>query len=105
MTYSEEKLLIFFGQLLGITMRADIPLGLDLLPVMWKNIVGERLDPTTDLQDADPLTYNYIKKFEVAENEEELSALMEDSAPRFVYTSLTGDEVDLVPNGRNVHVR
>ena len=52
-------------QLLGITIRADIPLGLDLLPVVWKNLVGLDLDPVTDLQEADILTYNYIKKFEM----------------------------------------
>ena len=52
-------------QLLGITIRADIPFGLDLLPLFWKNLVGVDLDPVTDLQDADILTYNYIKKFEM----------------------------------------
>ena len=52
-------------QLLGVTVRADIPLGLDLLPVFWKNLVGLPLDPITDLQEADILTYNYIKKFEM----------------------------------------
>lgn len=46
-------------------MRADIPLGLDLLPVFWKNLVGVPLDPITDLQEADIITYNYIKKFEM----------------------------------------
>lgn len=46
-------------------MRADIPLGLNLLPVFWKNLVGQPLDPITDLQDADIVTYSYIKKFEM----------------------------------------
>lgn len=65
MTYPEEKLLQFLGQLLAITIRADIPFGLDLLPVFWKNLVGLDLDPITDLQEADILTYGYIKKFEM----------------------------------------
>lgn len=63
-TYAEEQLLHFFGQLLGIAIRADVPLPLDLLGSFWKGLVGEALDPETDFQEADLLTYNYIKKFE-----------------------------------------
>lgn len=63
-TYAEEQLLHFFGQLLGIAIRADVPLPLDLLPCFWKMLVGEPLDPDTDLYEADILTHNYIKKFE-----------------------------------------
>lgn len=63
-TYAEEQLLNFFGQLLGIAIRADLPLPLDLLGSFWKGLVGEALDPESDFREADLLTYNYIKKFE-----------------------------------------
>lgn len=63
-SYGEEQLLHFFGQLLGIAIRADVPLPLDLLPSFWKILVGEPLEPDVDLQEADVLTYNYVKKFE-----------------------------------------
>lgn len=63
-SYAEEQLLHFFGQLLGIAIRADVPLPLDLLGSFWKGLVGEPLDPEQDLQEADVLTYNYVKKFE-----------------------------------------
>ncbi|KTG47440.1 hypothetical protein cypCar_00035587, partial [Cyprinus carpio] len=63
-TYAEEQLLNFFGQLLGIAIRADVPLPLDLLGSFWKGLVGEALDPEADFREADLLTYNYIKKFE-----------------------------------------
>lgn len=63
-SYAEEQLLHFFGQLLGIAIRADVPLPLDLLGSFWKSLVGEPLDPEQDLQEADLLTYNYVKKFE-----------------------------------------
>ncbi|KAM6318191.1 putative E3 ubiquitin-protein ligase HECTD4 isoform 4-T4 [Podargus strigoides] len=66
-TYAEEQLFHFFGQLLGIAIRADVPLPLDLLPSFWKTLVGEPLDPDLDLQEADILTYNYVKKFENAQ--------------------------------------
>lgn len=64
LTCGEEQLLHFLGQLLGIAIRADVPLPLDLLPSFWKTLVGEPLDPDLDLQEADILTYNYVKKFE-----------------------------------------
>lgn len=67
-TYAEEQLFHFFGQLLGIAIRADVPLPLDLLPSFWKTLVGEPLDPDVDLQEADILTYNYVKKFENVSN-------------------------------------
>ncbi|MEQ2237170.1 putative E3 ubiquitin-protein ligase HTD4, partial [Ilyodon furcidens] len=63
-SYAEEQLLHFFGQLLGIAIRADVPLPLDLLGSFWKGLVGQPLDPEQDLQEADVLTYNYVKKFE-----------------------------------------
>ncbi len=63
-TCAEEQLLNFFGQLLGIAIRADVPLPLDLLGSFWKGLVGEALDPESDFREADLLTYNYIKKFE-----------------------------------------
>uniref|UniRef100_A0A2C9JLI7 HECT domain-containing protein n=5 Tax=Biomphalaria glabrata TaxID=6526 RepID=A0A2C9JLI7_BIOGL len=104
MTYSEENLLLFIGQLLGITMRADIPLGLDLLSTVWKLLVGLNLDPSTDLQQADALTYKYIKKIEMAETEAELESVCGDGEPRFVYTSLTGLDTELIPGGRSIYV-
>lgn len=63
-TYAEEQLLHFFGQLLGIAIRADVPLPLDLQGSFWKGLVGDDLDQETDLQEADHLTYNYAKKFD-----------------------------------------
>lgn len=51
--------------MLGMTIRADIPFGLDLLSVFWKPLVGVPVDSVTDLKEADSLTYNYIKKLEM----------------------------------------
>lgn len=100
MTYPEENLLVFVGQLLGITIRADIPLGLDLLSTVWKLLVGMNLDPCHDLSAADLVTYKHIKKIEMAESEEELESVLGESSPRFVYTTLTGMDVELLPGGR-----
>ncbi|MBN3320853.1 HECD4 ligase, partial [Atractosteus spatula] len=119
-TYAEEQLLHFFGQLLGIAIRADVPLPLDLLPSFWKGLVGEVLDEDTDLQEADLLTSNYIKKFESVNDEAELDALCAEitsqhhssespESPnkpccKFTYVTMMGDEVELCSGGRNITV-
>ncbi|GFR88453.1 HECT domain containing E3 ubiquitin protein ligase 4 [Elysia marginata] len=100
MTYPEENLLVFVGQLLGITIRADIPLGLDLLSTVWKLLVGMNLDPCLDLSEADVVTYKHIKRIEMAESEEELESVLGESSTRFVYTTLTGMDIELLPGGR-----
>ncbi|XP_041436316.1 probable E3 ubiquitin-protein ligase HECTD4 isoform X3 [Xenopus laevis] len=119
-TYAEEQLLHFFGQLLGIAIRADVPLPLDLLPCFWKMLVGEPLDPETDLYEADILTHNYIKMFENVNDESELEALCAEIASqylptespdsphkpacKFTYLTMTGEEVELCPKGRHISV-
>lgn len=119
-TYGEEQLLHFLGQLLGIAIRADVPLPLDLLPSFWKTLVGEPLDPDQDLQEADILTYNYVKKFENINDETELEALCAEIASqhlatespdspskpccKFTYLTMTGEEVELCSRGRHIPV-
>uniref|UniRef100_A0A6Q2ZID3 HECT domain-containing protein n=1 Tax=Esox lucius TaxID=8010 RepID=A0A6Q2ZID3_ESOLU len=119
-SYAEEQLLHFFGQLLGIGIRADVPLPLDLLGSFWKGLVGEPLDPEQDLQEADLLTYNYVKKFESVSEEEDLEALCAEMSSQhhsgespdspsqpcctFTYITMTGEEVELCQGGRNLCV-
>ncbi|XP_058014322.1 probable E3 ubiquitin-protein ligase HECTD4 isoform X2 [Ahaetulla prasina] len=119
-SYGEEQLLHFFGQLLGIAIRADVPLPLDLLPSFWKILVGEPLEPDVDLQEADVLTYNYVKKFENLNDETELEALCAEIASqhlamespdspnkpscKFTYVTMTGEEVELCARGRHIPV-
>ncbi|XP_062371736.1 probable E3 ubiquitin-protein ligase HECTD4 isoform X2 [Sardina pilchardus] len=120
-SYAEEQLLHLFGQLLGIAIRADVPLPLDLLGSFWKGLVGEPLDPDADLQEADLLTYNYVKKFESVTDEAELEALCAEIASQnhssgespdspsrpcctFTYITMTGEEVELCSGGRHLAV-
>ncbi|XP_056457694.1 probable E3 ubiquitin-protein ligase HECTD4 isoform X1 [Gadus chalcogrammus] len=119
-SYADEQLLHFLGQLLGIAIRADVPLPLDLLASFWKGLVGQPLDPEHDLQDADLLTYNYVKKFESVGDEGEMDALCAeissqyhsgespDSPGRpcctFTYVTMTGEEVELCQGGHNIAV-
>ncbi len=41
--YGEEKMLQFFGQLLGISVRAGIPLPWDLMPTFWMSLCEQPL--------------------------------------------------------------
>ncbi|XP_071497133.1 probable E3 ubiquitin-protein ligase HECTD4 [Diadema antillarum] len=131
MTYPEERMLIFFGQLLGIAMRADIPLSLDLVPSFWKCLVQEPLDLDQDLAEADFITHKFLTRMEQAQTEEEFEALCTElavahfhhdpdamSTPEaasssqsalsvalhFEYPSLVGDLVELCPNGHEILV-
>ena len=61
LTFPEEKLLQFFGQLLGVIIRADIPVGLDLMPYFWKALLGKELT-LDDLRGADIVTYKLTEK-------------------------------------------
>jgi len=40
-------------------------MGLDLMPAVWKSLVGITTDMMLDIRQADPLTYNYLKKIEM----------------------------------------
>ena len=42
-----------------------MPFGIDFASVFWKNLVGVDLDPVLDIQEADNVTYNYMKQFEM----------------------------------------
>lgn len=55
----------YIFQLLGITLRADIPFGLDLLDLFWKSLLDRDVDTNTDLSEADILTYKYLKDIEM----------------------------------------
>ncbi|XP_014675681.1 PREDICTED: LOW QUALITY PROTEIN: probable E3 ubiquitin-protein ligase HECTD4 [Priapulus caudatus] len=103
MSCAEERLLVFFGQLLGITVRADIPLALDMLPVFWKAILCCHIDVNAELPEVDLLTDKYCKKLLSLATEQDFSEMCEQEGGqvRFVYRTLSGDEVQLCPNGHN----
>ena len=61
LTFPDEKLLQFFGQLLGVIIRADIPVGLDIMPYFWRALLGKELT-LNDLREADIVTYTLTEK-------------------------------------------
>lgn len=113
-----------FPQLLGVAVRADVPITIDFLPCFWKCLKGEPL-LLEDLREADSVTYNLTCKILSVESEAEfqevvstlkhigggageeaetLSSQSSENELTFVYTSLNGVEVELVPGGREMSV-
>ncbi len=107
-------------QLLGVSIRADMPIALDLLPCFWKSLKGEILD-LSDLREADCITYNLTQKMLEVADCEELDELLcgllhgrgeeaeggggsgmspPSSGLKFVFTGLDGRERELCPAGR-----
>ena len=87
------KMLEFFGVLVGISLRADVPLSLDLLPCFWKSLVGACLDES-DLLSVDLMTATQLKKIEDM-LEEEFDGFVEQHGLSFIFRSLDGREVGL----------
>ena len=46
--------------LIGIALRADVPLGLDLMPAFWKGMVGDSLTPD-DVREVDLSTHRALE--------------------------------------------
>ncbi|XP_033101041.1 probable E3 ubiquitin-protein ligase HECTD4 [Anneissia japonica] len=123
LTYPEEKFLQFLGQFLGIALRADIPLDLDLMPCFWKGLVGIDMDIDADLKEVDIVTYKYLQDLEKVTNEKDFLSLLakysvnenqevecdEDEEEsqythKFTHTTLTGVEVELIDEGHDIRL-
>ena len=107
-----------------MAVRADVPITVDFLPCVWKSLKGEPLS-LEDLKEADNVTYNLTCKMLSVESEAEFQEMVStlkhigggageegefqsqgaESELTFVYTSLNGVEVELIPGGREVTVR
>ena len=75
MTYLEERLLIYLGMFIGVSLRANIPLPLDLMSLFWKQLLAESPDDT-DLYDVDRIIYNSTQQLIDVETEEGFEALL-----------------------------
>ena len=110
-----------FSQLLGVSVRADVPIAIDFLPCFWKSFKGETLS-LTDLHEADCVTYNLTSKMLSSASPEEfdelVASVLHGRGPseegevasssvstvreglKFTLTSLDGVEVELCQNGK-----
>ncbi|KAL5256674.1 hypothetical protein ACHWQZ_G011808 [Mnemiopsis leidyi] len=107
--YHDEALLLFFGNLLGVAMRSDVPFAVDCLRPFWTRILGEQINLDTDLRQSDIITYNFLKGLKSLSTETEFKELVGKTCPthftneeccpgcpyKFSYASLDGRDVEL----------
>ena len=97
-----QKLLTHLGQLIGMALRAGIPLPLGLTPHFWKSMSKEEIT-IQDLEEFDPDVESYLKQVELVPSQEEFEDFLEDHQyPQFLYQSITGVETELCSDGKNI---
>ena len=100
--YGEEKMLQFFGQMLGISLRSGIPMALNLMPTFWSSLVKTPVEDWSQCRDLDPVTFNYIASLESITQQTFDSFLQENDFPKFTFHSLTGEIVEICPGGIDI---
>lgn len=98
----------FVGRLMGVAIRSENPLSLDLASLVWKPLVGTPLD-IHDLQATDELCVGAMRALlddkalaEKGVNHDNFEDIYGFS---FTYASSDGSVVDLVPDGSHMPVR
>ena len=87
-------------QLMGISLRAGIPLPLDLMPTFWRSMVNRPVrEWSPACQEIDPTTCNYIHTLEGLTEDKFEEFLDEHNHPKFTYASLGGAYVELCGEG------
>ncbi|XP_040578210.1 probable E3 ubiquitin-protein ligase HECTD4 [Lepeophtheirus salmonis] len=104
LSYNTEKYLKFFGQLIGMALRAGIPLALNLMPQNWKSLADCQLNDC-DLRDFDPNTSNLISSIKNIKNQEEFEEFIEDyQFPKMTVLEVSGNERELIPGGGSIYL-
>eukprot|EP00096_Caligus_rogercresseyi_P009951 TRINITY_DN3494_c0_g1_i1.p1 TRINITY_DN3494_c0_g1~~TRINITY_DN3494_c0_g1_i1.p1 ORF type:complete len:833 (-),score=117.56 TRINITY_DN3494_c0_g1_i1:112-2610(-) len=105
LSYNNERYLKFFGQLMGMALRAGIPLALSLMPQNWKSLATYNLDEERDLRDFDSSSYNLIVKIQSMKSEEEFEEFLEEAQfPKMSILDVSGVEKELIPDGASTYL-
>lgn len=104
LTWINERLLQFWGQLIGIALRAGIPFVLDMVPTFWQALLQEDITEK-DLRLMDPNLFQYMSSLQNCPDESTFDTLLEEHQfPRFTFQSNGGMELPLSPNGENKYL-
>ena len=97
-----QKFLEYFGQIIGMAVRSRVPLPLGIAPVFWKCLANESI-PDQDVTNMDPDLEVYLNELEAVSSSEVFEAFLEHHQyPVFVHHSVTGEEAELCPGGKNI---
>jgi len=100
--YGEEKMLQFFGQMLGVSLRSGIPMALNMMPTFWRSLVSDPVVDWRECRDLDPVTFNYISSLQSLTQITAQTFLEENDFPKFTFHSLTGEIIELRPGGCHI---
>jgi hypothetical protein len=91
LTWTMQQRLQFFGMLIGIALRADVPIALDMMPSFWKSLVGESIT-LEDLKQVDLGTHRFLEQIRSASVEE-----LGELSIKYTYHSLDGSNLSALP--------
>eukprot|EP00048_Salpingoeca_helianthica_P002631 m.58943 g.58943 ORF g.58943 m.58943 type:complete len:4152 (-) comp12215_c0_seq1:28-12483(-) len=97
LTPASETLFEFLGVFMGIAIRADVPLPLDLLPHFWKGIVGL---PVTadDLPACDRASADLLQTLAAIQTADELHTFTHEHDLSQMVQTMDGRTVNLLPH-------
>lgn len=103
-----SELIRFFGKLLGMAVRQDLPMALDLPSLFWLGLVQSSIH-RRHLGDVDVLLMNHLAEVERIgesfEKDESIPQRPDEWADLFFCTYLSdGSQIDLLPNGSSIPV-
>jgi len=93
----------FFGRLMGIAMRSNIPLPINLPALFWKPLVGEQ-PVRGDLESIDRKVVQHLKQLQEISEEEFNENYGPNGNTSLNFTIFAGKTVDLVPGGSTIPV-
>lgn len=100
----DEKLLIHLGQMLGIAVRSNIPLPINMIPPFWKGLLGDNISGE-DLAVFDPDMERYLRDMEAVHDAEAFEIFLDHHQnPSMVCHSISGEEVELISGGKEISV-
>ena len=89
-TFQEQTMLEFLGLVLGVALRSDVPVPLDLLPSFWKSLTCQELDADLDIGAADHLMATRLRKVKDCATREAFETLLAEE-PMYFGARTLGD--------------
>lgn len=97
------KMFEFFGALIGMSVRSGILMSLNLPSFFWKQLTGEELT-IHDLSSIDTMTVQILDNLREIQNQMEEEVFLQGYELTMTTILSNGEEVDLIPGGKNVKV-
>jgi len=88
------------GLLMAVAMRTDVTMPFDFPSLLWKFLV-EEIPTSSDIDRINCKLVQYLKELETI-TEEQYNAKYSDKIHFSVISDRDGEEIDLIPNGKQI---